>query len=143
MFVWCRDLTTFTQAQVQDYLNTMSQFESEYASRGVRFVYVTGNAENEDATQSMNRYLHNQQIREFCLQNGKILFDFEELDSWWLNSTTGQWEQSTTTVNGTVIPVLHPNFVGDYQWTHTTQGGCEQKARAFWWLVARLAGWNG
>jgi hypothetical protein len=39
------------------------------------------------------------------------------------------------------IPVEHPDFNGD-EAAHTTYSSCEQKGKAFWWLMAMLAGWN-
>jgi hypothetical protein len=60
------------------------------------------------------------------------LFDFADLDCWY----NGQQHL----VNG--IPMEHPNFHGD-EAGHTTYESCENKARAFWWLMARLAGWEG
>jgi hypothetical protein len=104
----------------------MAQLESEYP--GVTFVYMTGNAQGSE----QNRYDRNNQIREFCRQNNKILFDFADLDCWY------NGEQYT--VDG--IPTEHPHFNGD-EAAHTTFESCENKARAFWWLLARIAGWGG
>ena len=126
MWTWCSQLDYYTQADVQVYLNNMAQLESEYP--GVTFVYMTGNAQDTN----LNRYDRNNQIREFCRQNNKILFDFADLDCWY------NGEQYT--VDG--IPTENPRYNGD-EAAHTTFESCENKARAFWWLLARIAGWDG
>ncbi len=36
----------------------------------------------------------------------------------------------------------HPHYHGD-EAAHTTFESCENKGRAFWWLLARIAGWDG
>ena len=126
MWTWCSQLDYYTQADVQVYLNNMAQLESEYP--GVTFVYMTGNAQDSN----LNRYDRNNQIREFCRQNNKILFDFADLDCWY------NGEQYT--VDG--IPTENPRYNGD-EAAHTTFESCENKARAFWWLLARIAGWDG
>ena len=126
MWAWCSQLDYYTQAEVQVYLNNMAQLESEYP--GVTFVYMTGNAQGSDR----NRYDRNNQIREFCRQNNKMLFDFADLDCWY------NGEQYT--VDG--IPMENPRYNGD-EAAHTTFESCENKARAFWWLLARIAGWEG
>ena len=125
-WTWCTQLNSYSAAQVQEYLNNMAQLESEYPN--VTFVYMTGNAQSQE----QNRVDRNNQIREFCRQNNKVLFDFADLDCWY----NGQ----QYTENG--IPMEHPHYHGD-EAGHTTYESCENKARAFWWMMARLAGWNG
>lgn len=126
MFAWCSQLDYYSQSEVQTYLNRMSQLESEFPD--VTFIYMTGNAQSED----QNRVDRNNQIREYCRNNGKFLFDFADLDCWY----NGQQH----TVNG--IPMEHPHYHGD-EAGHTTHESCANKARAFWWMMARLAGWDG
>lgn len=123
---WCTQLDYYSQTDAQAYLNAMAQLESEYP--GVTFVYMTGNAQDS----SSNRYQRNNQIRTYCRNNNKVLFDFADLDCW--------YNGDQNVVGG--IPMEHPHYNGD-EAGHTTFESCENKARAFWWMVARLAGWGG
>lgn len=125
-FAWCTQLDYYSSSKVEDYLKKMSQLEKEYPN--VVFIYMTGNAQSPEK----NRYDRNNQIREYCKNNNKVLFDFADLDCWY----NGQ----QYTENG--IPMEHPAYHGD-QAAHTTYSSCENKAKAFWWLLARLSGWDG
>jgi hypothetical protein len=138
MWAWCTQCDYYSAEEVQQYLDAMTQLESEYP--GVTFVYFTGNAQATGAD-GYNRAVRNQQIRDYCDQYDRMLFDFEDLDSWWFDSSTQQWEQATDTWEGHVFPVEHPEFYGD-EAGHTTFESCEQKGRAVWWMMARLAGWE-
>ncbi|MHA1741926.1 MAG: hypothetical protein ACTSVD_07540 [Candidatus Thorarchaeota archaeon] len=133
LWSWCTQLNYYTEEQTQEYLDAMAFLESR--NPNVTFVYMTGNAQatGEDG---YNRWLRNEQIRQYCRDNNKILFDFADLDSW----SNGEQATYEYTVGGTTynIPVEHEDFHGS-EAGHTTYTSCEQKARAFWWLAVMIA----
>jgi len=137
-FCWCGELQEYTEAEVQAYLDSISVLEEEFPQ--VTFVYMTGNAQVQ-GSEGYNRYLRNEQIRRFCRDNNKVLFDFADLDAWWYNPDSERWEHATYEYDGVTIQTEHPHFNGD-EYAHTTLESCEQKGRAVWWMASRLAGWT-
>lgn len=135
MWAWSFEINEQTESSVQDYLDAMDMLESEFP--GVRFIYMTGPAAS-DPFMAVNNAERNAQIRAYAEANGKLLFDFEELD------TFSGGENHTEVIDGETIPYEHPDFDLDtdgnseYEFTHTTQASCEQKARAFWGMLAAL-----
>jgi len=139
MWSWCCQMDGYSESQIQAYLDSITTLEGEYPD--VTFIYMTGNAQAEGSGGN-NRYLRNEQVRQYCITNDKVLFDFADLDSWWYNPASEEWEYSTYDYGGDSIPVEHPQFNGD-QGGHTTFESCEQKGKAVWWMMAQLAGWSG
>ncbi len=139
MWCWCTQLDYYGENQVQAYLDSMSVLESEYP--GVVFIYFTGNAQGT-GSDGYNRWQRNQQIRDYCISEGKVLFDFADLDCWWYNPASSSWEQHTYQYNGYDVPSEHPEFYGD-EYGHTTAESCIQKGEALWYMMAVIAGWQG
>ncbi len=139
MWSWCTQCDYYSEEQVQAYLDAMTLLEGEYPD--VTFVYMTGNAQATGSS-GYERWLRNQQIRDYCTANDKVLFDFEDLDCWWFDPSSQQWEQHTFTYGSYQVPSEHPEFYGD-EYGHTTAESCTQKGRAWWYMMALLAGWGG
>lgn len=125
-WAWCTQLDYYSSSEAQDYLDAMAQLESEYPE--VTFVYMTGNSQSAE----QNRENRNNQIRNYCRTHNKVLFDFGDLDCWYNGE---QYKVGS-------LPMEHPHYNGD-EAGHTTYESCENKARAYWWMLARIAGWNG
>lgn len=145
MFMWCIELYNSSQEYVQKYLDSISTLEREFPE--VNFIYTTSNAEycydpNWDLY-GYTRYLRNEQIRQYCRDNNKILFDFADLDSWWFNPSTNEWEHATCVTQDHIIPIQHHKYGLPDDCGHANWECCEQKAKALWWMLARLAGWEG
>lgn len=138
MWSWCSQCNYYSESQVQAYLDAMTLLESEYPN--VTFIYLTGNAQGTGSS-GYNRFLRNNQIRDYCADNNKVLFDFADLDCWWYNTSSSQWEQETYEYSGETVPSEHPEYFGD-EYAHTTAESCTQKGIAWWWMMAVLAGWT-
>ncbi len=77
MWSWCGQADT-TEANIDLYLGLMTQLEVDYPD--VTFVYMTGHVNGCSTTG--NLFLRNQQIRDFCEANDKVLYDFADIESW-------------------------------------------------------------
>lgn len=74
---WCGQANT-TEANIDLYLGLMTQLEIDYPD--VYFVYMTGHVNGCSTTG--NLFYRNQQIRDYCTANDKILYDFADIESW-------------------------------------------------------------
>jgi hypothetical protein len=79
MWSWCTQVTGYTEQQMIDrYLDPMAQLERDYPN--VIFVYMTGTVYGKGDTDNLNQ--RNQQIRDYCRANDKVLFDFADIESY-------------------------------------------------------------
>jgi hypothetical protein len=156
MWAWCGQVSTADSNDIATYLSLMSQLEQSYPS--VIFVYFTGHLDGSGASGNLN--LRNEQIRRWCRAHNKVLFDFADIESYdpdglvdymAKNCTDNcDYDSSGASRNWALSwTARHPgheltrlaNACGSC--AHSQQLNCIIKARAYWWMMARLAGWDG
>lgn len=151
---WCGEVSSATEADINTYLNLMSSLENDFP--GVKFVYMTGHLDGSGLTGNLN--LRNEQIRNFCKTNSKILFDFADIESYNPDGVyfgdKGPDDGCNYDKNGD--NVKEGNWATEWQnahaqgtdWyncssAHSQPVNANMKAYAAWWLWARLGGWDG
>ncbi|MFH0981997.1 MAG: hypothetical protein V2A79_10700 [Planctomycetota bacterium] len=142
MWSWCGAVSDSTEEGIDAYLEAMDQLETDYPD--VVFVYMTGHLDGTGS--SGNLYLRNNQIRDYCTANDKVLFDFADIESY---DPEGNYYPDGTDYCDWCVDwcAEHtcPTSCDDEaeQCAHSRCFNCYRKARAFWWMMARIAGWNG
>jgi hypothetical protein len=144
---WCGQASSRSEQEMIDtYLSPMSQLESDYPN--VKFVYMTGHADGTG--ESGNLHLRNQQIRNYCITNNKVLYDFYDIECYnpdddYFGDKNVNDDCSYTGGNWAIEwQDTHIEGVDWYNCSaaHTQPLNANLKAYAAWWLWARLAGWN-
>lgn len=137
MWSWCGGVSDNTVAGINAYLNAMNELETDYPD--VIFIYMTGHLDGTGPSE--NLYARNNQIRNYCQSHGKILFDFADIESYDPDgnyypdgSDWCEWCEDWCSTH--TCPTC-----GECQ--HSLCFNCYQKGRAFWWLMARITGWEG
>ena len=157
---WCGGVSDNTPAGIQAYLDGMAGLESAYPA--VRFIYMTGHLDGSGTAGNLNQ--RNNQIRAWCIAHNKVLFDFADIESYAPGGTTDYRALYATDgceydTNGDGNPwgdgnwaeewmALHPaselaqvaSVCGDC--AHSERLNCVLKGSAFWWMLARLIGWD-
>jgi hypothetical protein len=152
VWAWCGQVLNYTsQMMIDRYLAPMSQLEKDYPN--VTFVYMTDhlNFWYRPATTARN-----DQIRDYCIANKKILYDFADIESYDPDGIYYRFAQDSCDYYQYEWGRLLGNWAKDWQsshkkdveWYECTAAHSQPlngnlKAFAAWWLWARLAGWPG
>jgi len=151
---WCGQVSSATETNINTYLDLMNGLEQDYPA--VTFVYMTGHLDGSGATGNLN--LRNQQIRDYCNANDKILYDFADIESYDPDGQINYMEllaNDACSYDSDGNGSRDSNWAADWQNTHTVNVdwyscssahsealNANRKAYAAWWLWATLAGWN-
>ncbi|MBN2260307.1 MAG: T9SS type A sorting domain-containing protein [Clostridiales bacterium] len=165
---WCGGVSGATEEQIDLYLNLMDELEQDFPD--VKFVYMTGHLDGTGM--QGNLHIRNEQIRAYCRDNNKILYDFADIESYGpdglqnynvlmsddgCNYDANRNDILETDGGDPGNPVNgDANWALDWQNSHTPNVdwfSCNAnhsyslngnlKAYSAWHLWARLAGWAG
>ncbi len=133
-----------------EYLYPMAQLEVDYPD--VSFIYMTGHVDHWD---DANNKAANQMIRDYCITNDKVLYDFAAIESYDPNGTFFEFPHDNCNYYESVNGSLLGNWATEWQNSHTVNVdwydcnsahseplNANRKAYASWWLWATLAGWD-
>jgi len=143
---WCGQADT-SEANINTYLTLMNELEEDYPY--VTFVYMTGHLNGTGVDGNLN--VRNDQIRAYCIANNKVLFDFADIESY---DPDGNYFLDRGANDGCYYDgggnwadewcAVHPGdpLCESCSCVHSKPLNCNLKGRAFWWMLARIAGWE-
>jgi hypothetical protein len=156
MWAWCWQVGG-SESDIALYLDLMDRLEKDYPD--ITFVYMTGHVDG--AALKGNPWeivtpVRNQQIRDYCRKNNKVLYDFADIESYdpdgdyfgdKLVNDACDYDSNgdgTRDSNWAVIwQNAHPGEWYACESAHSQPLNANLKAYAAWHLWARLAGWDG
>ncbi|MCP4712448.1 MAG: DNRLRE domain-containing protein [Planctomycetes bacterium] len=151
---WCGQASWASETDIDTYINLMEGLIEDY--QNVQFVFMTGHLDGTGATGNLN--IRNQQIRDHCIANNRILYDFADIESYDPNALTHYMPllaDDNCDYDSDGNSSRDRNWAIDWQNSHTIDVdwydctsahsrplNANRKAYAAWWLWAQLAGWN-
>jgi hypothetical protein len=128
------------------YLNAVEVYRQFCREQGYDTVpiFTTGPVDGYQGENGFQREIKHQYIRDFVTADpGRALFDYADI---LVYNNAGEKYESTWDDGGTPRKhaQIHPdNSANEVAGTHIGREGCIRLAKAMWWMLARLQGWDG
>jgi hypothetical protein len=144
---------TGNSINMDTYLNATVDYMNHVASRGypTKVFFTTGPIESANTGElGYQKYLKHKHIRDHVYaHDGYILFDYADILSY--NDAGTQKTATWTDYGGTlrIFPTIADNNMLDMGGSYSEDGdhigerGAVRLAKAMWWMLARIAGWDG
>ncbi|MBD3232096.1 MAG: T9SS type A sorting domain-containing protein [candidate division Zixibacteria bacterium] len=135
MFSWCGGVSDNTEEGINIYLDKMNELEGQYPD--VTFIYMTGHLDGTGP--DGNLYQRNNQIRDYCVANEKVLFDFADIESY---DPDGNFYPYESDACGWCYDWCETHDCPSCGCAHSQCFNCYQKGKAWWWMMASVSGWS-
>lgn len=133
------------------YLNATQQMIDHCRANNypTKVLFTTGAVDSYPGESGYQRHLKNERIRAYVRAHNVLLFDYADILCW---SNDGALYTTSWVDYGRrnqVFPEIHPDNMLDLSGSyaedgdHIGQRGAVRLAKAMWWLLARVAGWDG
>lgn len=152
---WCGQVASRTEQSMLDtYLIPMTQLEEDYPN--ITFIYMTGHLDGSGLTGNLHD--RNDQIRDYCSVNKKVLYDFENIESYdpdgayygdKIPNDNCDYDSNNNGERDANWAINWQNsHVENTDWyscgsAHSQPLNANRKAYAIWWLLSGIAGWDG
>lgn len=135
-FGWCWD----NGISFDDYISATQEYV-DYCEDSIdtKVFFTSGTVDTYTGEEGYIKHLGYELIREYVKTDSTlILFDYADILCY---NDAGELE--TYTWDGHTYPVIHPdNEKGGYT-AHIGMNGAVRLSKAMWWMLARIAGWDG
>ena len=135
---------TGNTVNLDTYLNATQQYIDYCTANSIptKVFFTTGPVNNLTTCSDEAEYqswLKMERIRDYVkADTTRILFDYADILCYDDDGT-----ESTRTWNGHTIPCITATNLGSQTVGHIGRAGCLRLGKAVWWMLARMAGWDG
>ena len=133
---------TFNDVSMDTYLDAIEYYNDYCTAHGIntKVLFTTAPVQASDpAENAYQAQVKMDYIRNFVAEDEtRILFDYADILAYDNNGN-----QSTGTYDGHIYQFITPTNLGDGSVGHISPTGAIRLAKAQWWLLARMAGWDG
>ena len=134
---------TGNSVSLDTYLNTTEQYQNYCIANGydTKVFYVTGpnDLNYANSEERYQAYIKYEYIRDFVKNNpSRILYDYADILSY-----DDDGYLSTETWNDITYPIGTPTNTYPEETGHISNAGALRLGKALWWMLARIAGWDG
>lgn len=137
-------LITGNRVNMDDYLAATEQYIDLASPYGTVVFFTTGPIDDYGGENGVQREIKHEYIRQYVIDNGKVLFDYADILS---HNDAG--EENIEYWNNRPYPRIHSDNMKNLDGSaggdigHIGEVGAVRLAKAIWWMMARLAGWDG
>jgi len=131
---------TGNSINMDTYISATQEYIDYCADNNIptKVFFTTGPVEDYSTEDHYGGYLKKEHIRDYVKADPSlILFDYADILCF-DNDGSG----TTATFNGVTFPAITPTNLSPISAGHISQAGGVRLAKAMWWMLARMAGWN-